>query len=103
VSKPVDQYFLCPNCNPPTFNDRQEFQLASDTFGASSDEMDSIDHEPIGVLHYSSRYFPPKPHHASELDALYWKNMFLELGFGENVDDLPTSLSANVPADAGPA
>ena len=24
------------------------------------------------------------PHHASELDAHYWKNMFLELGFGEN-------------------
>lgn len=29
-------------------------------------------------------HVPQVPHHASELDAHYWKNMFLELGFGEN-------------------
>ena len=27
---------------------------------------------------------PQVPHHAAQLDAHYWKNMFLELGFGEN-------------------
>lgn len=26
------------------------------------------------------------PHHASELDAHYWKNMFIQLGFGENAE-----------------
>jgi hypothetical protein len=31
-------------------------------------------------------HVPQVPHHASELDAHYWKNMFLELGFGENVE-----------------
>jgi hypothetical protein len=29
-------------------------------------------------------HVPQVPLHASELDAHYWKNMFLELGFGEN-------------------
>ncbi|KAG5645860.1 hypothetical protein DXG03_005202 [Asterophora parasitica] len=29
-------------------------------------------------------YAPQAPHYVSELDAHYWKNMFIELGFGEN-------------------
>jgi len=29
--------------------------------------------------------------HGSELDAHYWRNMFLELGFGEGIDSTPTS------------
>jgi hypothetical protein len=29
---------------------------------------------------------PLVPQHASELDAQYWRNMFLEIGYGENGD-----------------
>lgn len=32
---------------------------------------------------------PQAPQHASELDAHYWKNMFLELGFGEHGEGQP--------------
>ncbi|KAJ2917594.1 hypothetical protein MD484_g2758, partial [Candolleomyces efflorescens] len=38
-------------------------------------------------MNYYSNTHPNLPaatHHASELDAHYWKNMFIELGFGEN-------------------
>ncbi|KAJ7172753.1 fungal-specific transcription factor domain-containing protein [Mycena filopes] len=38
---------------------------------------------PIPVTYHSEGYVPSIPHHASELDAHYWKNMFLELGFGD--------------------
>ncbi|PPQ90137.1 hypothetical protein CVT25_012306 [Psilocybe cyanescens] len=31
-------------------------------------------------------YVPAVPQNASDLDAHYWKNMFLELGFGDGVD-----------------
>jgi hypothetical protein len=34
--------------------------------------------------------------HGSELDAHYWRNMFLELGFGEGIDSAPTSHSESV-------
>ncbi|KAF9459558.1 fungal-specific transcription factor domain-containing protein [Collybia nuda] len=35
---------------------------------------------------------PQVPHHASELDAHYWKNMFIELGFGEHGEPIaPTT------------
>jgi hypothetical protein len=37
----------------------------------------------------------PVPQHASELDAHYWRNMFLELGFGGDVDSSPTNGSVN--------
>ncbi|KAF9532438.1 fungal-specific transcription factor domain-containing protein [Crepidotus variabilis] len=37
------------------------------------------------AIHYPNGYMP-MPQHATELDAHYWKNMFLELGFGENAD-----------------
>lgn len=72
----------------------QVYQLDSQT-------RNSIDHGvPTGAVHYSSSYFPSGPHHATELDAHYWKNMFLELGFGENVDPhaLPTPVPANISA-----
>jgi len=39
----------------------------------------------VQAIHYPNGYVPV-PQHASELDAHYWKNMFLELGFGEGVD-----------------
>ncbi|KAJ7752144.1 fungal-specific transcription factor domain-containing protein [Mycena metata] len=39
---------------------------------------------PIPVNYHPEGYVPSIPHHASELDAHYWKNMFLELGFGDD-------------------
>jgi len=45
------------------------------------------------AIHYPNGYVPA-PQHASEMDAHYWKNMFLELGFGEGVDP---SMSHMVP------
>ncbi|KAF5386973.1 hypothetical protein D9615_001775 [Tricholomella constricta] len=35
-----------------------------------------------GPINYPG-YVPQAPHYASELDAHYWKNMFIELGFGD--------------------
>lgn len=43
---------------------------------------------PPGII-YHTPYVPNAPHHASELDAHYWKNMFLELGFGDNNEGGP--------------
>ncbi|KAG6861744.1 hypothetical protein C0995_012749 [Termitomyces sp. Mi166 len=37
-----------------------------------------------GVMSYG---YPQMPQYTSELDAHYWKNMFIELGFGENEDN----------------
>lgn len=37
-----------------------------------------------GQVQYHGGYPPGTVHHASELDAHYWKNMFIELGFGDN-------------------
>jgi hypothetical protein len=76
----------------------------SDQYQLDSQTRNPIDHgsgQPTGVVHYPSSYFPSGPHHATELqDAHYWKNMFLELGFGENVDPhaLPTAVPANISA-----
>jgi len=52
-----------------------------------------------GPVNYQG-YVPPAPHHASELDAHYWKNMFLELGFGEGVEG--TAPHAGGPSDDRP-
>ena len=74
----------------------------SDQYQLDSQTRNSIDHgsgQPTGVVHYPGSYFPSGPHHATELqDAHYWKNMFLELGFGENVDPhaLPTAVSTTI-------
>ncbi|KAJ6496490.1 fungal-specific transcription factor domain-containing protein [Mycena vitilis] len=38
---------------------------------------------PVPTNYNPEGYVPSIPHHASELDAHYWKNMFLELGFGD--------------------
>ncbi|CAA7270167.1 unnamed protein product [Cyclocybe aegerita] len=46
-------------------------------------------------VHYPNGYVPSTPQHASELDAHYWKNMFLELGFGEGVD--PNTMPSVIP------
>lgn len=75
----------------------------SDQYQLDSQTRNPIDHgsgQPTGAVHYSGTYFPSGPHHATELDAHYWKNMFLELGFGENVDPhaLPTAVPANISA-----
>ncbi|KAF9557675.1 hypothetical protein CPC08DRAFT_668433 [Agrocybe pediades] len=40
-------------------------------------------------------YIPSGSQHTSELDAHYWKNMFIELGFGEGVD--PNGMPPAVP------
>lgn len=42
---------------------------------------------------YPGGYIPPAPH-SSELDQRYWKNMFIELGFGES--DAPLALQSVV-------
>ncbi|KAJ7470490.1 fungal-specific transcription factor domain-containing protein [Mycena latifolia] len=42
---------------------------------------------PVQVNYPPEGYVPSIPHHASELDAHYWKNMFLELGFGDSQGD----------------
>ncbi|KAF8652690.1 hypothetical protein AX16_004195 [Volvariella volvacea WC 439] len=47
----------------------------------------------VGAHHNYPGYAPAVPQHASELDAHYWKNMFLELGFGDQVD--PATLTAS--------
>lgn len=46
-----------------------------------------IQSSPAQAIHYPNNYIPV-PHHATELDAHYWRNMFLQLGFGENAADL---------------
>ncbi|KAF8964132.1 hypothetical protein BDZ97DRAFT_947087 [Flammula alnicola] len=48
---------------------------------------------PAGNVHYPGGYIPTAPH-STELDARYWKNMFIELGFGEN--DAPIALQSVV-------
>jgi len=40
---------------------------------------------------YNPDGYVPSIHHASELDAHYWKNMFLELGFGDGDRNLAQS------------
>lgn len=42
---------------------------------------------PMPANYAPEGYVPSIPHHASELDAHYWKNMFLELGFGDTPGD----------------
>ncbi|KAF8876030.1 hypothetical protein CPB84DRAFT_1796158 [Gymnopilus junonius] len=60
----------------------------------------AISHDPSnGNTLYSGGYVPMPPNHASELDAHYWKNMFIELGFGENVD--PNTLHGMIPNSVG--
>lgn len=58
-------------------------------------QTSSIDPQDMGyhdsyrnnVMTYSFYgYVPQAPNHVSELDAHYWKNMFIELGFGEGSD-----------------
>src|SRR5438477_9132306 len=45
-------------------------------------------------MNYPPSYPNPSlapPQQGSELDAHYWRNMFLELGFGESIEATPTS------------
>lgn len=51
---------------------------------------------PGQAIHYPNNYIP-SPHHATELDGHYWKNMFVQLGFGEN-SDMSMSMFATTPA-----
>ncbi|KAK7023786.1 Zn(2)-C6 fungal-type domain-containing protein [Favolaschia claudopus] len=44
-------------------------------------------------------YVPSIPHHASELDAHYWKNMFLELGFGDNQSEQARTMAQPPPPE----
>lgn len=43
-------------------------------------------------------FIPPVPQHSSELDAQYWKNMFLGLGFG-NIDPQQQPGPSNISSD----
>jgi len=58
-------------------------------------DLQSRNIQASGAAHYPGGYVPVATHHASDLDAHYWKNMFLELGFGENVD--PSTMHGVVP------
>jgi len=51
---------------------------------------------PGQAIHYPNNYVP-SPMHATELDGHYWKNMFVQLGFGEN-SDMSMSNFATTPA-----
>ncbi|PPQ93698.1 hypothetical protein CVT25_001748 [Psilocybe cyanescens] len=41
-------------------------------------------------------YVPAVPAHASDLDAHYWKNMFIELGFGDTVERNSSTNPSNI-------
>ncbi|KAH9483811.1 Protein priB [Psilocybe cubensis] len=47
-----------------------------------------------GMSGMNNGYAPAVPPHSSDLDAHYWKNMFIELGFGDTVD--PNSMPVGV-------
>jgi len=96
----------------------QSFQFPSPTSGHPSSNGEYSPTEAASVrngtgsgasasLNYHTVYVPNAPHHASELDAHYWKNMFLELGFGDNSEagpngGQPTDQARNMPPPAQP-
>ncbi|KAF8921608.1 hypothetical protein CPB85DRAFT_1489996 [Mucidula mucida] len=50
---------------------------------------------PVNTMYPGGGYSPPTTQHASELDAQYWKNMFLDLGFGGNDNPMAASMPQN--------
>ncbi|KAG6879962.1 hypothetical protein C0992_008896 [Termitomyces sp. T32_za158] len=65
------------NAQPPTLPLIQSYSMAP----AMSNNVPMA-----GVLSYGYN-IPQMPQYTSELDAHYWKNMFIELGFGENEEN----------------
>jgi len=61
-----------------------------------SPDMPSRSRSVVGSNHgtnipgnYHTGYLPAAPHHASAEDAHYWRNMFLELGYGNGDPNMP--------------
>ena len=75
-------------------------QTSDNEYQVDPQGRNSMNHQaPNGNAMYAGGYVPLAPNHASELDAHYWKNMFIELGFGENVD--PNNLPGMIPGNVG--
>ncbi|KAJ7687571.1 fungal-specific transcription factor domain-containing protein [Mycena olivaceomarginata] len=105
-SMPIDPRLQAPPPNQPMYSpqqispshDQQNFPFpASPTNNISPHEeypgepaaRNGVAPVPVPMpANYAPEgYVPSIPHHASELDAHYWKNMFLELGFGDTPGD----------------
>ncbi|KAJ6455859.1 fungal-specific transcription factor domain-containing protein [Mycena sanguinolenta] len=119
---PIDPRLQAPTPNTPIYpqqqisptHDQQQQQQnypfpASPTnnisphteeYPAEPPARNGVAQQPISVpmqTNYAPEgYVPSIPHHASELDAHYWKNMFLELGFGETQGDHARNMQSAV-------
>ncbi|KAJ6611766.1 fungal-specific transcription factor domain-containing protein [Mycena sp. CBHHK59/15] len=81
-----DQAFQFPASPTNVSNHTEEYPAVPPPARNGTTAAVPADYHPEG-------YVPSIPHHASELDAHYWKNMFLELGFGETQGDQSRSMS----------
>jgi len=90
---PHDQTFQFPvsptNNIPPSQPEEYSAEPPARNI-ASAAPMTGANYTPEG-------YVPSIPHHASELDAHYWKNMFLELGFGDSHPDQARAMAQTGP------
>ncbi|KAK7440278.1 hypothetical protein VKT23_017218 [Stygiomarasmius scandens] len=96
IQKPIQS-----TSSPPIYPQRpqdQSFQFTSSPaisplnsdfseYSGDSPVRPGVPSMPPPVGHHQG-FMPPVPQHSSEMDAQYWKNMFLDLGFG-NVEQLP--------------
>ncbi|KAJ7632335.1 hypothetical protein FB45DRAFT_912180 [Roridomyces roridus] len=83
------QFPVSPTNTIPT-NQTEEYVAESARAIAPVQQMQTHNYTPEG-------YVPSIPHHASELDAHYWKNMFLELGFGDSHTDHTRNMPPTTP------
>jgi len=70
--------------------------MSSNYQGDIQSRSSMIQSSPAQAIHYPNNYVP-MPHHATELDAHYWKNMFIQLGFGESAADLSMANYSTAP------
>ncbi|KAJ7109106.1 fungal-specific transcription factor domain-containing protein [Mycena epipterygia] len=83
IAPPHDQSFQFPAASPTNLSPHTEEYVAEPP--ARNGTVPAA--APIPANYHPEGYVPSIPHHASELDAHYWKNMFLELGFGDSQGD----------------